>query len=109
MPCGFPVTGLVARPEIVADLLMTAVFPEDKVTAHIERRRPAQEPSRCAANKASDVFNEMVFRGHPFIGPHRLRSDGQDLTRESLVDFYRRYYALTTRCWRSWETSTRRS
>jgi zinc protease len=81
--------------EIVADLLMTAVFPEDKVTAHIERR-VAQLRSRLDAprTKASDVFNELVFRGHPLHRPAiGYEATVKDLTRESLVEFYRRYYA----------------
>ncbi len=81
--------------EIVADLLMTAVFPEDKVTAHTERR-VAQLRSRLDAPrvKASDIFNELVFRGHPLHRPAvGYEATVRDLTRESLVEFYRRYYA----------------
>ena len=81
--------------EIVADLLMTAVFPEDKVTAHIERR-VAQLRSRLDAPRvrASDIFNELVFKGHPLHRPAvGYEASVKDLTRESLVEFYRRYYA----------------
>ena len=80
--------------EIAADLLMNAVFPEDKVRQQIDRRL-AQLKSRVDVprTQASDIFNEIVFRGTPQHRP----SVGYEktvgaLTRDDIEQFYRRYY-----------------
>jgi zinc protease len=80
--------------EIAADLLMNAVFPEDKVRQQIDRRL-AQLKSRLDVprTQASDIFNEVVFRGTPQHRP----SVGYEktvgaLTRYDIEQFYRRYY-----------------
>ena len=80
--------------EIAADLLMNAVFPEDKVRQQIDRRL-AQLKSRLDVprTQASDVFNETVFRGTPQHRP----SVGYEktvgaLSRSDIEQFYRRYY-----------------
>jgi zinc protease len=80
--------------EIAADVLMNATFPEDKVRLHVGRR-VAQLKSRLDVPRvqASDEFNEVVFKGHPLHRPPvgYGRTVG-GLTRDDMIDFYRRYY-----------------
>jgi zinc protease len=80
--------------EIVADLLMNAVFPDERVTQFMERRI-AQIKSRLDVPRVltSDVFNEIVFKGHPQHRPSiGYESTVSSLNRQSLLDFYRRYW-----------------
>jgi zinc protease len=80
--------------EITADVLMNASFPEEQIQLHIGRRA-AQIRSRLDMPRiqASDVFNEIVFAGHP---QHRPAIGYEEtvtrLTRDDLIEFYRRYY-----------------
>ncbi|MGA9773381.1 MAG: pitrilysin family protein [Blastocatellia bacterium] len=80
--------------DVIADLLMNVSFPEDKIRQQIDRR-VAQIRSRLDVprTKASDVFNEIVFKGtpqhRPAIGYEKTVSS---LTRDDAVAFYRRYY-----------------
>ena len=81
--------------EIMADVLMNATFPEEKVRQHIERRS-AQIKSRLDSPRvlASDAFNEIVFRGHPQHRPSvGYEETVKRLTRADMVDFYNRHYA----------------
>lgn len=80
--------------DVAFDLLNNAVFPQDRVTQHIERRI-AQITSRLDVPRvrASDVFNEIVFAGHPqHRPPIGYRETVARLTREDVVSFYERYY-----------------
>ncbi|MCI0485447.1 MAG: insulinase family protein [Blastocatellia bacterium] len=80
--------------DVTADLLMNATFPEEKVRQHIERRA-AQIKSRLDSPRAlaSDVFNEIVFRGHPQHRPSiGYEETVKNLKREDMVDFYNHYY-----------------
>jgi zinc protease len=80
--------------DIVPDVLTNASFPEDKVQQSIERRI-AQIKSRLDVprTQASDVFNEIIFKGTPQHRPAIGYADTvRNLTREDVVDFYRRYY-----------------
>ncbi|HXG66069.1 MAG TPA: pitrilysin family protein [Blastocatellia bacterium] len=80
--------------EIIADLLQNAIFPEDKVRQHVERSA-AQIKSRLDVPRvlASDVFNEVVFAGHPMHRPPiGYEETVRGLTRDDVMDFYRRYY-----------------
>jgi zinc protease len=80
--------------DVTADVLMNASFPEDKIRQQIERR-VAQIKSRLDVprTKASDIFNEIIFKGtpqhRPAIGYEETVSK---LNRNDAVDFYRRYY-----------------
>jgi zinc protease len=80
--------------DVIADVLMNASFPEDKVRQQIERRL-AQIKSRLDVprTQASDIFNEIVFQGtpqrRPSIGYEQTVSK---LTREDAVEFFRRFY-----------------
>jgi len=80
--------------EITADVLMNATFPEDQVRLHVSRR-VAQIKSRLDVPRiqASDVFNEIVFKGHP---QHRPSIGFEDtltkLTRDDIAAFYHRYF-----------------
>jgi zinc protease len=81
--------------DVASDLLMNAVFPEEKVRQRIDRRA-AQIKARLDVPRthASDVFNEIIFKGSPQHRP----SIGYDetvnaLTRADVEEFYRRYYA----------------
>jgi zinc protease len=81
--------------EIAADLLMNATFPEEKVQQQRDRRL-AQLKSRLDVPRtlASDIFNDIVFRGTP---QHRtavgLDATVRHLTRDDMAGFYRRFYA----------------
>lgn len=81
--------------EIAADLLMNATFPEEKVQQQRDRRL-AQLKSRLDVPRtlASDVFNDIVFRGMPQHRPAvGLEATVRNLTRDDMVGFYRRFYA----------------
>jgi zinc protease len=80
--------------DIASDLLMDARFPEDKVRQQITRRA-AQIKSRLDVprTQASDIFNEIIFRGTP---QHRPAVGYEEtvtaLSRSGIEEFYRRYY-----------------
>jgi len=79
--------------DITADLLAAAQFPEDKVRQYVDRRL-AQIKSRLDVPRvqASDVFNEIVFRGHPeHRPPIGFVETVRTLGRADLQDFYYRY------------------
>jgi zinc protease len=81
--------------EIAADLLMNATFPEEKVQQQRDRRL-AQLKSRLDVPRtlASDLFNDIVFRGTPQHRPAvGLEATVRDLTRDDMLAFYRRFYA----------------
>jgi len=80
--------------EITADLLENAQFPEDKVRQYVDRRM-AQIKSRLDVPRvqASDIFNEIVFRGHPeHRPPIGYTRTVKKLTRDDLLAFYSQYY-----------------
>ena len=88
-------TDLALGLEIAADLLMNATFPEDKVQQQRDRRL-AQLKSRLDVprTQASDVFNDIVFRGTPqHRPPVGYDATVKNLTRDDMVAFYRRFYA----------------
>ncbi|HLG16082.1 MAG TPA: pitrilysin family protein [Blastocatellia bacterium] len=79
---------------IAADLLINPAFPGDKVELHKERRA-AQIKSRLDLPRvmASDVFNELVFKGTPQHRPSiGYLETVQRLTRDDVVSFHQRYY-----------------
>jgi zinc protease len=81
--------------EMVNDVIANATFPEDKVRQGVERRI-AQIKSRLDVprTQASDIFNEIIFEGTPQHRPAIGYAETvARLTREDVVDFYRRYYA----------------
>jgi zinc protease len=80
--------------DVASDLLMNATFPEDKVRQDIDRR-VAQISARLDVprTKASDVFNEIVFKGSPqHRPPIGYEETITTLTRKDVEGFYRRYY-----------------
>ncbi len=80
--------------EVASDLLMNATFPEDKVRQDIDRR-VAQIRARLDVprTQASDVFNEIVFKGAPqHRPPIGYEETVTTLTRGDVEGFYRRYY-----------------
>lgn len=80
--------------DIASDLLMNAVFPEDKVRQQIDRR-VAQIKSRLDVprTQASDIFNEIVFKGTPQHRPSvGYEETVSALTRSAMQEFYHRYY-----------------
>jgi zinc protease len=80
--------------DITSDLLMNAVFPEDKVRQQIDRR-VAQIKSRLDVprTQASDIFNEIVFKGTPQHRPTVGYAETVSaLTRSDIEEFYQRYY-----------------
>jgi len=71
-----------------------AQFPESKVKQYVDRRT-AQIKSRLDVPRvqASDVFNEIVFKGHPeHRPPIGYVETVKNLTRTDVLDFYSRYY-----------------
>ena len=80
--------------DVVSDILLNAAFPEDKVRQQIERR-VAQIKSRLDVprTQASDLFNEIVFKGTPqhrsAVGYEKTVSN---LTRDDILEFYKRFY-----------------
>jgi zinc protease len=80
--------------EITADVLMNATFPEDQLQLHVSRRL-AQIKSRLDVprTQASDVFNEIVFAGHPQHKPAiGYEETVNKIERDDLFGFYRRYF-----------------
>jgi zinc protease len=80
--------------DIASDLLMNAVFPEDKVQQGIDRR-VAQIKSRLDVprTRASDIFNEIVFKGTPqHRPPVGYEETVSALTRSAIEEFYSLYY-----------------
>jgi zinc protease len=80
--------------KITADLLMNATFPDEKVKQRVDRRL-AQIKSRLdvPSIQASDVFNEVVFKGHPEHRPAVGYGETvKKLTRQDIVSFYHDYY-----------------
>ncbi|MEW6131020.1 MAG: pitrilysin family protein [Acidobacteriota bacterium] len=80
--------------EIAADVLMNASFPEDQFQLHVSRRL-AQIKSRLDVprTQASDVFNEIVFAGHPQHKPAiGYEATIKNIKREDLIAFYRRHF-----------------
>lgn len=81
--------------EVGSDILLHAIFPEDKARQEIERR-VAQIRARLDEPriKASDVFNEIVFEGSPQHRPAiGYEHTVENLTRSDVEDFFRRFYA----------------
>lgn len=80
--------------EIVSDLLMNAAFPEAKLQQCVGRR-VGQIRSRLDVPRvqASDIFNELVFKGHPAHRPAiGYEATVTKLTREDVIEFFKRYY-----------------
>jgi zinc protease len=80
--------------DVISDVLINASFPLDKVQQQIERRA-AQIRSRLDVprTQASDVFNEIIFKGTPQHRPSiGYEETVKGLTREDIVDFYNRHY-----------------
>jgi zinc protease len=80
--------------DVSSDLLMNSTFPEEKVAQHIDRR-VAQIRARLDVprTQASDVFNEIVFKGTPMHRPAIGYDDAvKKLTREDVEVFYRGQY-----------------
>jgi zinc protease len=80
--------------EITADLLENAQFPDEKVRQYIDRRM-AQIKSRLDVPRvqASDIFNEIVFQGHPeHRPPIGYAETVRNLTRDDIAGFYELYY-----------------
>jgi zinc protease len=81
--------------DIASDVLINAIFPEDKVRRQIERRA-AQIMSRLDVprTQASDIFNEIVFSGTPQHRPAvGYEATVRRLSRSGIEEFYHRYYA----------------
>jgi zinc protease len=80
--------------DILSDILMNATFPEAQVKKHIERRA-AQIRSRLDVprTQASDLFNEIVFKGTPrHRPPVGYEESVTKLSQRDLLDFHRRFY-----------------
>jgi zinc protease len=80
--------------EITADLLENAQFPDDKVRQYVDRRM-AQIKSRLDVPRvqASDLFNEIVFHGHPeHRPPIGYAGTVRNLTRQDIAEFYEQHY-----------------
>ena len=80
--------------ELLADLLIRPIFPQEYVDKEKERTLAeivsAQDRPQVVAGWA---FNELVYQNHPLHRPsHGYPSTVERLTREDLLDFHRRYF-----------------
>jgi len=80
--------------ELLSDLLMRPVFPQEYVDKEKERTLAeivsAQDRPQVVAGWA---FNELVYQDHPLHRPsHGYPSTVVALTRNDLIDFHRRYF-----------------
>src|ERR1044072_4421271 len=80
--------------EITAEVLQNATFPEEQIQLHVSRRL-AQIKSRLdiPRTQASDVFNEIVFAGHPQHKPAiGYEATIKEIQRDDLLAFYQHYF-----------------
>ncbi len=80
--------------ELLSDLLIRPIFPQDYVEKEKERTLAeivsAQDRPQVIAGWA---FNELVYQDHPLHRPsHGYPQTVERLTREDLLDFHRRYF-----------------
>ena len=80
--------------ELLADLLIRPVFPQEYVDKEKERTLAeivsAKDRPQVVAGWA---FNELVYQDHPLHRPsHGYPHTVEKLTREDLLDFHRRYF-----------------
>jgi zinc protease len=80
--------------ELLADLLIRPVFPQDYVDKEKQRTLAeivsAKDRPQVIAGWA---FNELVYQNHPFHRPsHGYPQTVEALTREDLLDFHRQYF-----------------
>jgi len=80
--------------ELLSDLLIRPVFPEEYVEKEKERTlaeiTSAQDRPQVVAGWA---FNELVYQDHPLHRPsHGYPQTVERLTREDLLDFHKRYF-----------------
>jgi len=81
--------------DVTSDLIMNPIFADAKVREHVDRRM-AQIKSRLDVprTQASDVFNEIVFKGSPQHRPSIGYEDTvKTLNRADVYQFYQRFYA----------------
>src|SRR5262250_2241607 len=81
--------------ELLSDLLIRPAFPQDYVDKEKERTLAeivsAQDRPQVVAGWA---FNELVYQDHPLHRPsHGYPHTVEQLTRQDLLDFHRRYFA----------------
>jgi zinc protease len=80
--------------ELLADLLIRPIFPQDYVDKEKERTLAeivsAQDRPQVVAGWA---FNELVYQNHPLHRPsHGYPQTVEQLTRADLLDFHQRYF-----------------
>jgi zinc protease len=80
--------------ELLSDLVMRPIFPQDYVDKEKERTlaeiASALDRPQVVAGWA---FNELVYQNHPLHRPsHGYPQTVERLTREDLLDFHRRYF-----------------
>src|SRR5437016_4920558 len=80
--------------ELLSDLTIRPVFPEEYVEKEKERTlaeiTSAQDRPQVVAGWA---FNELVYQDHPLHRPsHGYPQTVERLTRENLLDFHKRYF-----------------
>jgi len=80
--------------ELLSDLMMRPIFPQDYVDKEKERTlaeiASALDRPQVVAGWA---FNELVYQDHPLHRPsHGYPQTVERLTREDLLDFHRRYF-----------------
>lgn len=80
--------------DVASDLLINSSFPEDKIQQYVDRR-VAQIKARLDVPRtlASDLFNEIIFKGTPLHRPALgYEQSVRSLTQSDVRDFYRQYY-----------------
>ena len=80
--------------ELLSDLLMRPIFPQEYVDKEKERTlaeiQSAQDRPQVIAGWA---FNELVYQNHPLHRPsHGYPQTVERLTREDLLEFHKRYF-----------------
>jgi zinc protease len=80
--------------ELLSDLLIRPVFPQEYVEKEIERTlaeiTSAQDRPQVVAGWA---FNELVYQGHPLHRPsHGYPGTVDKITRADLIDYHRTYF-----------------
>ncbi len=78
---------------IMAEMFNKAIFPEEELQIHLERRRQEFLVNiEKVRYKASQEFNQLVFGKNTAYGQVLEVEDFDRLNRQDLIDFYSKYY-----------------
>jgi len=78
---------------LMVELITEAVFPEEELSIFTDRRKQEFQVNIQKVHfKASQAFNKLIFGENSAYGQVLEADDFGRLTREDLLDFYRKYY-----------------